>query len=62
MVDSEVRNSTLKQTKGTLTEGRVGGAVDPEELGVEFLRQLGLKEAPGPWWIDSAQETFRGGR
>ena len=41
-------------------EGRVDDAVDPEVLGVEFLRQPGLEEDSG--WIDSGTETFHGGR
>lgn len=35
-------SSTLKQTKSLFMEERIDGTVDPEELGVELFRRLGL--------------------
>ena len=43
----EGRSSTLKQTKGVFVEGGVNDIVDPEELGVELFRELGLREGCG---------------
>ena len=43
----EGRSSTLKNTKGVFVEGRVDDIVDPEELGVELFRELGLREGGG---------------
>jgi hypothetical protein len=43
----EGRSSTLKQTDGLFVEGRGDSPVDPEQLGVELLRQLGLEEDRG---------------
>lgn len=40
-------SGTLEQTEGVFVEGRVDGSVDPEGLGVELLRQLGLEEDGG---------------
>ena len=41
------RSNALKQTKSVIAEGRADSTIDTEELGVEFLRQLGLEEDGG---------------
>jgi hypothetical protein len=41
------RSSALEQTERFFMEGRGGDAVNPEGLGVELFRQLGLSEDGG---------------
>jgi hypothetical protein len=58
----EGRSSTLEQTDGLFIEGRGDNPVDPEQLGVELLRQLGLKEdrglsAQGRHFAEAYEET-----
>ena len=44
---SKGRSSTLKQVKGLPLEGGVRGTVGPEELGVELIRRIKLREDGG---------------